>query len=61
MVLTTVVISPPVLDSEAVAHVRGGRTRACIQMSADRFLAHPVRVYEGEQRDGHPQHAQRTR
>lgn len=61
VMLTTMVISRPVLDSEAVAHVHSGRSHASVQVSADRFLAHPVRVYEGEQRDGHPQHAQRTR
>ncbi|WP_238442119.1 hypothetical protein [Streptomyces pratensis] len=39
---TAMVISRPVLDSEAVAHVHSGRSHASVQVSADRFLAHPV-------------------
>ncbi len=61
VIAATVVISRLVLDREAVARVRSGSSGACVQMAADRFLAHPVRVYKGEQRYGHPQHAQRTR
>ncbi|MDJ0464102.1 hypothetical protein QMK30_21695 [Streptomyces sp. H27-C3] len=58
---TTVVISRPALDRLAVNGGRSGRSRAGVQMAADRFWTHTVRVDEGEQRDSHPQHAQRTR
>lgn len=60
-VTTTVVIHRHILNRVAVNGSSRMHGRACVEMADDAFGAHAVRVHEGEQHHGHPQHAQRAR